>query len=177
METSFEKLGKATDAILIRMFQRGSNRAFYIIVNRHKTNLAKYAHLLLHNTELEKDVMQQVWKEVIEKLQHKKYNETGNFKEWMQGILHKCSSAAMNRESGLVHEAEHAEEITEQQTVDKLFFNKGPRIMRLFYRRYFKEIAKAMHISALTVTSWYSHAVKQLRKHSHKKTERRNARC
>jgi RNA polymerase sigma factor (sigma-70 family) len=181
METSLKKLQQASDAVLIRLFQRGSNRAFYVLVRRHQANLKKYAHTLLRNSTLEKDAIQNVWIEIITRLQKRKYKETGHFKEWGQSLLYWRIANIQKEEAHYIHEMPPEKACNVSGAADKILYEERLKQMRKSYARLnkhlrtvvqlrvyknmsFPEIAHVMHASTGTVTSWYSRAVKKLRK-------------
>ena len=185
METSLEKLSHASDAVLVRMFQRGSNRALYVLVIRHQANLKKYAQALLRNSELEKDAVQNVWCEVIVRLQKRAYKEKGHFKEWLQSLLYWRSVNIQKTEKQYVHRTPTGQPVPAAGRQDKLLFEKRLAQIRISLRRLnehhrtvvhlhveknmsFPEIARVMHTSTGNVTSWYSRAIKMLRKLIHK---------
>jgi RNA polymerase sigma factor (sigma-70 family) len=185
METTFKKLQQATDAALVRMFQRGSNRAFYTLVKRHEANLHKYAHTRLHHAEHEKDAVQNAWLDVLNKLQKREYKENGRFKEWLQSLLYWRALNIQKTEAHYVHGMLDEERASTNGTPEKVLFEKRLAQLRVSLGKLnehirtvvhlrvdknmsFPEIAEEMKTSVKNVTSWYSRAIKRLRRKHHK---------
>ncbi|MEP7169132.1 MAG: sigma-70 family RNA polymerase sigma factor [Bacteroidota bacterium] len=181
METPLKKLEKASDAALVRLFQRGSNRAFDVLVKRYQLSLKKYARKRLHNPVLEKDAIQNVWYDVLTMLQRRTYKETGHFKEWVQTLLYWRTADILKTEAHYVHDVAATGKISKTDAPDKLLFeNRLKKVkescsklskhlrqvvhLRVEKGMAFPLIAKVMHTSTGNVTSWYSRAIKKLRK-------------
>jgi RNA polymerase sigma-70 factor (ECF subfamily) len=181
MTTSLKKLQRASDAALVRMFKRGSNSAFEILLKRYDKHLRKYMRTLLHNTQDEKDAMQQVWIYVVEHLRTAKYAEQGHFAQWLNTIVFRTARSFYKKQKpeAVAEIIDRADEHTldenyqlvyEKQVallkmnIDKL--NSRQRILvqlHIFEEKTFPEIAKQHHATADTLRKDFARAMQKLR--------------
>lgn len=181
MKTNIKHLRVASDAALVRFYQRGSNPAFEMIVLRHEGKLKIYSHRLLRNASLEKEVMQNLWIDVMQSLRKKTYKEKGHFLKWLQTLLYRLICALKRAEKHFVHEFDFENEDMVLQPDVPVFgddsSNKQLRFaisalqrrLRITVKWHlarnmsFKEIALRLHTTTGYVTSAYSKAIKKMR--------------
>ncbi len=84
-------LSQLTDENLIKLYIVGDNNAFETIVNRHKDKIYTSIYLLIGDKYLAEDIFQDVFIRVIDNIKRGKYNESGNFKNWVMTIAHNLS--------------------------------------------------------------------------------------
>lgn len=182
MATPLKKLQKASDPALVRLFQRGSNRAFDVLVQRHTPRLKTYAHTLLHNTENEKDVLQQLWLFIMERLQQHRYKETGHFNAWLPTVLYRKACAflrtqrkavpldveMLSQQRALVTEPTYGSDdyIAKVKAVIDTFNANLQRIIaaRIFEDKTFPEIGSELDKSSDTVRKDFARGIQRLRK-------------
>jgi len=81
-------LSLATDHQLVKLFQKGKNEAFEILVSRHKDKLFTSIKILVKDKYLAEDLFQDVFIKIIDTLRGERYNEEGKFLPWAMRIAH-----------------------------------------------------------------------------------------
>ncbi len=81
-------LSKLTDAELVSAYQKGNEKAFEILLNRHQNRVFSYILMMVKNTELANDIFQDAFTKVILTLKKGKYNDEGKFLPWVMRITH-----------------------------------------------------------------------------------------
>jgi RNA polymerase sigma-70 factor (ECF subfamily) len=81
-------LRKMTDEQLVVAYAEGSNSAFDILLNRHRTNVYSYIYFIVRNRELTEDIFQETFVKAIVTIKQGRYTETGKFRAWISRIAH-----------------------------------------------------------------------------------------
>lgn len=81
-------LNFATDNELVKSFQKGSNNALEVLVNRHKDKIFTTINILVKDKYLAEDLFQEVFIKIIDTLRAGRYNEEGKFLPWSIRIAH-----------------------------------------------------------------------------------------
>lgn len=71
-----------TDKELIRTYIRGDERAFELLLNRHKTKIYTSIYMFVKDTDLANDIFQETFIKIIDTFRSGKYNEEGKFLQW-----------------------------------------------------------------------------------------------
>lgn len=80
------KVQQLNDKELIQEYLKGNDRAFQILLNRHKDKIYTSIYLFTKNTELAEDIFQDVFIKIIDTLRKGKYNHEGKFLQWAMRI-------------------------------------------------------------------------------------------
>jgi RNA polymerase sigma-70 factor (ECF subfamily) len=79
-------LQKLADKALINEYLGGSDKAFEILLNRHKDKIYTSIYLFVKDDELASDIFQDVFIKIINTLRKGKYNHEGKFLQWAMRI-------------------------------------------------------------------------------------------
>ena len=71
-----------TDKDLIRTYISGDERAFEVLLNRHKTKIYTSIYLFVKDNDLANDIFQETFIKIIDTFRSGKYNEEGKFLQW-----------------------------------------------------------------------------------------------
>lgn len=77
-----------TDQELVSNYIKGDERAFEILLNRHKDRVYTHIISLIKDRDLAEDVFQDTFIKAINTLKAGKYNEEGKFLPWVLRIAH-----------------------------------------------------------------------------------------
>lgn len=80
------KVQQLNDKELIQEYLKGDQKAFEILLNRHKDKIYTSIYLFTKNTELAEDIFQDVFIKIIDTLRKGKYNHEGKFLQWAMRI-------------------------------------------------------------------------------------------
>jgi len=75
-----------TDQELIRTYLDGNDKAFEILLNRHKDKIYTSIYLFVKDTEKANDIFQDVFIKIVDTLRKGKYNHEGKFLQWAMRI-------------------------------------------------------------------------------------------
>lgn len=184
------QLSIMTDEELAVVYAEGNNKAFDILLERHKTKLFTYINFMVRNQEVANDVFQDTFVKVIVRLQNGDYQPSGKFGAWLTRIAH---NIIMDRFRNANYE--NVVDVTEENDIDRLghdaiestfaeaqFINEQvfsdvkhlmdrlPALqrevvfMRFFQDLSFKEIAETTGVSINTSLGRMRYAVLNLRK-------------
>ncbi|MFT6360945.1 MAG: RNA polymerase sigma-70 factor (ECF subfamily) [Saprospiraceae bacterium] len=70
------------DQQLIYSYLEGNEKAFEILLTRHKAKIYTQIYLFVKNTALAEDIFQEVFIKIIDTLRKGKYNHEGKFLQW-----------------------------------------------------------------------------------------------
>lgn len=186
-------LSKLTDAELVLAYQKGNERAFEILLNRHQNRVFSYILMMVKNTELANDIFQDSFTKVILTLKKGKYNDEGKFLPWVLRITHnlvidhfrKSSKMTfvgqrkyqeneefnifdvLNLEEGTIEDEMVSEQIFQDvRDLVELLPEDQLEIVKLrhFMGMSFKDIAEAKNISINTALGRMRYALINLRK-------------
>lgn len=181
MKLSMEKLHNQEDAALIVLYQSGNKEVLALLVERWHVQFCKLAYWYCKDGQIAKDIAQESWLVVFNKLQDLK--EPQKFKSWAISIVnHKAVDwiRKSNREQNKLHKLYDETPklaIDEQQSgysnsvheKMKSEIAKLPQhqqaILKLFYIEEFslKQIGKLLQISIGTAKSRLFHARERLK--------------
>lgn len=188
MKKLVESLTDLSDMQLAIAVQRGNNKAFDVLMLRHASHLKKYLHRLLHNNEIEQDVLQDIWLRVLSLLRGYIYRENGQFSGWLNSIAFKKAMQVKEQEKHYVHNSIpeqqeepacykelFAENILAEKVKPLLEKMKEP-VQKIVYLRLekkmrFRKIAARLHTTTNIVTALFSRAMIRLRKQLKKKNK------
>ena len=81
-------LSQLTDDDLVKLYEKGNNSAFEVIVNMYKSRVFTYIFLIVRNKELTEDIFQEAFIKAISTIQQGRYVESGRFLGWINRIAH-----------------------------------------------------------------------------------------
>jgi RNA polymerase sigma-70 factor (ECF subfamily) len=180
------------DRDLISLYIGGNDKAFEVLLLRHKDKIFRYIYLKVRDRALADDIFQEAFVKIINTLKLGSYNEEGKFLPWAMRIAHNLvidhfrrnskvrmiSESTSSKEdfnifSVLAQEDKNVEQqITydelESQMVDLIEFlppaQKEILKMRIFQDMSFKDIAESEDISINTALGRMRYALINLRK-------------
>jgi len=172
-----------TDEILVKTLQDGDKTALITLVKRYHKLFCGKAHWMVNNREVAKDIAQESWVVIINKISTLK--EPKRFKFWAYRIVCNRSTDWLRQKS--IKHFQTLEYDTEISSFDKVYtehkhlklllaINELPKhqktVIRLFYLESYnlKEIGDLLNISVGTVKSRLFHAREKLKtilKHNH----------
>ncbi|TXC77148.1 sigma-70 family RNA polymerase sigma factor [Luteibaculum oceani] len=77
-----------SDHVLVSHYIKGNEKAFEILLERHKTKVYQNIYFMVHDGELAEDIFQETFMKVIRTLKSGRYNEEGKFLPWVCRIAH-----------------------------------------------------------------------------------------
>lgn len=77
---------KLTDQELIKTYLDGNDKAFEILLKRHKDKIYTSIYLFVKDTEKANDIFQDVFIKIVDTLRKGKYNHEGKFLQWAMRI-------------------------------------------------------------------------------------------
>ena len=77
-----------TDDALVTLYLDGNNRAFDVLLERHKERLFNYIFFIVRSRELAEDIFQETFVKAIMTLQQGRYTNDGKFAAWITRIAH-----------------------------------------------------------------------------------------
>ena len=75
-----------SDKELINLYLEGDQKAFEILLNRHKNKIYTSIYLFVKDHEQAEDIFQEVFIKIIDTLRRGKYNHEGKFLQWAMRI-------------------------------------------------------------------------------------------
>lgn len=81
-------LNQLTDDELVKLYEKGNNQAFEILLLRYKSKVYTYIYLIVRSRELAEDIFQDTFIKAISTIQQGRYTETGKFLAWINRIAH-----------------------------------------------------------------------------------------
>ncbi|MGW9685848.1 RNA polymerase sigma factor [Flagellimonas sp. 2504JD1-5] len=168
---------KAFDGLMVLEYQSGNEKSFPLLVKRHHLRLCRHAYRYTKDIEASKDIVQESWKLIIDKMYSLK--EPNSFASWATKIVTRKSldyvkSIQRNREKVeryyLETKVEDAEDTRESDikrlllTIKELPENQQ-LVLKLFYIEEYslKEISSILGISVGTTKSRLFHAREKLK--------------
>lgn len=76
------------DQQLVHAYLEGNEKAFELLLSRHKRKVWSHIYLLVRDRELTEDLFQEAFIKVVHTLKTGKYNEEGKFLPWVMRIAH-----------------------------------------------------------------------------------------
>lgn len=180
------------DSVLVRDYIDGNEKAFEVLVMRHKDKIHRYILLKVKDQLLAEDIFQETFIKVIRTVKLGSYNEDGKFLPWVMRIAHnlvidhfrKANKVRMISETSSKNEefnifntlALEELNVQDQITMDELKSQMVNLIehlpdsqrdilkQRIFQDMSFKEIADMQDISINTALGRMRYALINLRK-------------
>lgn len=110
-----EILQSLTDEQLVKSYEQGCNKAFEVLLNRHKDRLYNYIFGVTRNRDLTDDIFQDTFFKAITTIRQHRYTEVGRFFSWLSRIAHNLIIDHYRRE-----ESENTVSTDESDTFDLL---------------------------------------------------------
>ncbi len=180
------------DRGLISAYLQGNEKAFEVLLLRHKDKVYRFIYMKVRDIALTEDIFQDTFIKVVNTLKSGSYNEEGKFLPWSMRIAHNLiidhfrkknkvrmvsESSSQREDFNIFHtleldEENVQEEITrielEQQMVDLIdYLPESQRDIlkkRIFKEMSFKDIAEEEEISINTALGRMRYALINLRK-------------
>lgn len=76
------------DQELVRSYLEGNEKAFELLLQRHKRKVWSHIYLMVRDREITEDLFQEAFIKVVHTLKTGKYNEEGKFLPWVMRIAH-----------------------------------------------------------------------------------------
>lgn len=83
-----KNLSHCTDEELVKLYEKGNNKAFEVLLMRYKSKVYSYIFLVVRSHELTEDIFQETFIKAISTIQQGRYTETGKFLGWINRIAH-----------------------------------------------------------------------------------------
>lgn len=181
-------LHDAQDHELVRAFIKGQDKAFDILLERHKAKIFTTIYMIVKDRMVAEDLFQDVMIKVVRMIRSGKYNEEGKFRPWVARIARNLAidHFRKNQRTPLQHESDDFDIFnnlnTSQPSVEqRIIKDENARFIReliqklpskqkevLIMRHYgelsFKEIAKLTDVSINTALGRMRYALINLRK-------------
>lgn len=185
---SLEDLLQANDSQLITLYKSGDDKAFAVLLNRHKNRIFTILITIVKDTYIAEDLMQEAFIKVVDTIRLGKYNEEGKFLPWLSRIAHNLAIDYFRKQKryptitledgGTVfntieftqkssEEAHIEQEVCEDLKKHVRQLPDAQRevlIMRQYFNMSFQEIADATHVSINTALGRMRYALINLRK-------------
>lgn len=180
------------DRELITAYLDGNDKAFEVLLMRHKDKMFRFIYLKLRDKMLAEDVFQETFVKIINTLKLGTYNEEGKFLPWAMRIAHnlvidhfrKSSKVRMISESSsmkddfnifstLSQEDKNIQEVMSYEELEKQMVGLVDHLpatqrdilkMRIYNDMSFKDIAEAEDISINTALGRMRYALINMRK-------------
>jgi RNA polymerase sigma-70 factor (ECF subfamily) len=176
------------DQQLITAYLAGNQKAFEVLLNRHKERIYTQIYLFVKDSDLAEDIFQDVFIKIIDTLRKGKYNHEGKFLQWAMRISYnmcvdhfrkskrrkKVSSTDTfdifdvleckddNMESSIIKSSIHTEI---RELIDKLpAEQREVVILRHYADMSFKEISQMTQVSINTALGRMRYALINMRK-------------
>ena len=177
-----------SDQDLIRGYVNGDERAFELLLNRHKGKIYTSIYMFVKDNDLANDIFQDTFIKVIDTFRSGKYNEEGKFLQWAMRISYNLCIDHFRKNKrrptiapsedfdifNVVKVVEENEEtkIMQTQTYEKVreLVNSLPQeqreviILRHYAELSFKEIAELTNVSINTALGRMRYALINIRK-------------
>ncbi len=176
------------DSQLVLFYKNGNEDAFKQLVDRHKTKIFTTIVLIVKDTEIAEDILQETFIKAINTIQSGRYNEEGKFLPWILRIAHNLAidhfrkqkrypTINMEENSPVFNTVEFSESSIEDKQIRKDTYNllhelidelpeaqKDVLIKRHFMQMSFQEIADTTGVSINTALGRMRYALINLRK-------------
>lgn len=176
------------DQELVHAYLEGNEKAFELLLSRHKRKVWSHIYLLVRDRELTEDLFQEAFIKVVHTLKTGKYNEEGKFLPWVMRIAHnlvidhfrrtkKMPLVRSNEDHDVFATVAQPGKNVEQQIVNlqvdddvrKLIDHLPPEqrevvMMRTYLNMSFKEISEHTEVSINTALGRMRYALINMRK-------------
>ena len=177
-----------SDGQLISLYKNGNEEAFAQLVNKHKSRVYTTIYLIVKDSYIAEDLLQETFIKVIKTIKCGKYNEEGKFLPWILRIAHNLAidyfrkskrypTIVMEDGNNVFNTMEFSEESMESKQIirdthERLraliqelpASQKEVLVMRHYMEMSFQEIADATEVSINTALGRMRYALINLRK-------------
>jgi RNA polymerase sigma factor (sigma-70 family) len=177
-----------TDVELVHRYCGGEERAFELLLARHKRKVWSHIFLMVRDRDVAEDLFQEAFIKVVHHLKAGKYNEEGKFLPWVMRIAHnlvidhfrrlkKMPMARSNDEYDVFANQAQPDRNVEQRLVNaqidedvRKLIDRLPAeqkevvVMRTYLGMSFKEIAEHTEVSINTALGRMRYALINMRK-------------
>lgn len=174
-----------TDEELIKMYRSGNDRAFTVLVHRHKSRIFTTIMLLVKDRCLAEDIFQDVFIKIINAFNEGHYLDNSRFIAWAVRIAHNCCISHFRKKTAafaLIYRDEIANaysyvdshehrvitretHASVQQLIDRLpEVQREALILRYYADLSFKEIAQTVNVGINTALGRVRYAIMNMRK-------------
>lgn len=184
-----KNLNQLTDDELVKLYEKGNNTAFEILLMRYKSKVYSYIYVIVRNRELSEDIFQDTFIKAIATIQHGRYTESGKFLAWINRIAHNLIIDHFRREKNentissdavdydIVNNAKFSEKSVEDTLSNEQVLSDVVHLidllppaqqrvirMRFFEDLSFKEIAERTDVSINTALGRMRYALLNIRR-------------
>jgi len=182
-----EKITKQTDEQLVLAFANGDNKAFDVLLTRHKTKIYSNIYYTVRDKDLADDIFQETFMKAIVTIKQGRYSENGKFVAWISRIAHnliidsfrqdKEENSVSCEDNGVLNNSKLSEGTIEDELVQLQIHSDLRKIIRslpknqrevLILRYYkdlsFKEIADYTGVSINTALGRMRYALINMRR-------------
>ncbi len=177
-----------SDSKLVSLYREGNEEAFEELLNRHKSRIFTTIYLIVKDSYVAEDLLQEVFIKAIKTIKEGRYNEEGKFLPWITRIAHNLAIDNFRKEkryptviledgSRVFNTMEFSEDSIESQQIKQDTHaklrslvqelpesQKEVLIMRHYMEMSFQEIAEATGVSINTALGRMRYALINLRK-------------
>ena len=177
-----------SDGVLVSLYQKGNEKAFELLVRRHKSKVYTAIYLIVKDSYIAEDLLQDTFIKAVTTIKKNRYNEEGKFLPWIVRIAHNLAIDYFRKEkryptviledgSNVFNTLNFAEDSVESvqikmETHERLkeMIQKLPEqqkevlLMRHYADMSFQEIAEATGVSINTALGRMRYALINLRK-------------
>ncbi len=177
-----------SDSELLLLYTKGNEKAFEELLNRHKDRVYTSIYLIVKDTYIAEDIMQEVFIKIIHNIKSGRYVDESKFLGWMLRIAHNLSidyfrkskrhpTVVMEDGSSVFNTLEFSASSIEDDHIKqdtyrflKAFIKELPDsqrevlVMRHYMKMSFQEIAEATNVSINTALGRMRYALMNLRK-------------
>jgi RNA polymerase sigma factor (sigma-70 family) len=79
---------RLSDSQLVLQYQSGNEKAFEVLLTRHKSKVYTAIYLIVKDRYMAEDLLQETFIKAINTIKEGRYNEEGKFKPWISRIAH-----------------------------------------------------------------------------------------
>lgn len=184
-----EILLSMTDEELVVSYAQGNNKAFDILLSRHKQSLYNYIFFSIRSNDIAEDIFQDTFIKAIVTIKQGKYVETGKFKAWIFRVAHNLMIDYFRKERNentvsndayefdLLNNSDLCESTIETKMVESQILDDVKKLvyllpesqrevleMRYYQDLSFKEIAERTGVSINTALGRMRYAILNMRK-------------
>jgi RNA polymerase sigma-70 factor (ECF subfamily) len=182
------KKSELSDSVLVTLYKNGNEDAFAQLVNKHSSRIYTTIYLIVKDTYIAEDLLQDTFIKVVDTIKSGRYNEEGKFLPWVLRIAHNLAidyfrrakrypTIIMEDGSSVFNTLQFSEDSIESQRIQKEthatlreFIQQLPEpqkevlLMRHYMQMSFQEIAEATGVSINTALGRMRYALINLRK-------------
>ena len=181
-------ISQKSDSELVSLYITGNEKAFEILVNRHKNRVFTSIMLIVKDEDVAEDLLQDSFIKAVHTMKSGRYNEEGKFSSWISRIAHNLAIDHFRKEKRnptlqlednikAFNSLNYAEDSAEALQIKEETFarlkamidllpenQKEVLIMRHYADMSFQEIADATGVSINTALGRMRYALINLRK-------------